>query len=550
MKRFACAPAAGGWSLVFAATLAAIALGLLGRAAPASAQSADGASAVVVESDDVRALVAPIALYPDPILALVLQSSTLPLQVVQAERFLGKRAKDASLQPDPDWDKSIIALLNYPKQVEAMAEYIDWTEELGNAVVDDLEAVQGAVQDIRLEAYQAGFLKSDKRQKVEVEDDIVRISSTDPKKVSIPQYDPAALLTALDEVEEADELAEEADAAAAAEPAPAPAPSQAPTAKAAPPAPAPAASAPAAPVAEPAPAPVVAEATPVAVAEPVTPPVIEYGEPENSFWQSAATFGGGAVVGGLLGWGLTEAFDDDDDDNDWWEGDDWDNDDVQDALRERREYREERREDVLAARDERRDDRKETREDRAARARDSIAERPAGKGDKVKPAAAAKPKAAQAKADRGKRDVKLPNAGKQAGVTDKVRKRSAQQPGNVAAKSGAGKAGTAKLASTKQKRSATASGYGQARANKGMAAGVGQSREVRQQSDRGARSRGGAQASRAAHAKPAAAKRSGGGGGRAVASDAGRGRAAKADGARGKASRTASRGGGGGGRRG
>ena len=152
------------------------------------------AEAVVAASDDVRALVAPVALYPDPILALVLQSSTLPLQVVQADRFLDKRSKNSSLQPDPDWDKSIIGLLNYPRQVQSMAEYVDWTEELGNAVVDNLDDVQSSVQDIRLASYYAGFLKSDDRQKVELKDGIVRITSTDPKKVSIPQYDPAALL--------------------------------------------------------------------------------------------------------------------------------------------------------------------------------------------------------------------------------------------------------------------------------------------------------------------------------------------------------------------
>ena len=172
------------------------------------------AEVVVVGSDDVRALVAPIALYPDPILALVLQSSTLPLQVVQANRFLDKRSKNSSLQPDPDWDKSIIGLLNYPRQVQSMAEYVDWTEELGNAVVDNLGDVQSSVQDIRLASYYAGFLKSNDRQKVEVKDGIVRITSTDPKKVSIPQYDPAALLTALDDVDEAEDAADE-DAAAA-----------------------------------------------------------------------------------------------------------------------------------------------------------------------------------------------------------------------------------------------------------------------------------------------------------------------------------------------
>lgn len=88
-------------------------------AAPAASE------AILAESGDVRALVAPVALYPDPILALVLQASTLPLQVVQADRFLTRREKDKSLAADPDWDKSIIALLNYPRQVRQMSEYVD-----------------------------------------------------------------------------------------------------------------------------------------------------------------------------------------------------------------------------------------------------------------------------------------------------------------------------------------------------------------------------------------------------------------------------------------
>ena len=198
---------------VILALVAGLTVAAPGMAAPATSE------AVLAESDDVRALVAPVALYPDPILAVVLQASTLPLQVVQADRFLTRREKDKSLAPDLDWDKSIIALLNYPRQVRLMSEYIDWTEELGDRVVDDLDAVQAAIQDIRLAAYDAGFLKSDKHQKVELKDDQVRITSTDPKTVTIPRYDPAALLTALDEIEEADEKADEV----AASPAPAPA---------------------------------------------------------------------------------------------------------------------------------------------------------------------------------------------------------------------------------------------------------------------------------------------------------------------------------------
>jgi hypothetical protein len=539
--------------------------------------------AVVAQSDDVRALVAPAALYPDPILALVLQASTLPLQVVQAERFLDRRAKDSSLQPNPDWDKSIIGLLNYPRQVESMAEYIDWTEELGNAVVDNLDEVQASVQEIRLAAYYAGYLKSNKQQKVEVKDEVVRITSTDAQKVSIPQYDPAALLTALDEVEEAEDAADEAVAAPAVPASKAPAtPAPQPSPPVAQPA-IPAGSA-SAPMVETVPA------TPVTYAQPVTAPAIAYGEPEDSFWGDAATFAGGAVVGGLLGWGLTEAFDDDD--NDWFDDDDWDNDDVQEALRDRREFQEERREDVLAARDERRNDRQEgatvrresrdevrgdreatrderlrersvdqdereqargeAREDRAARAREELNERPTASGGRTKPAAAgsASAKPATAKVQRGNRDVKLPGAGTQAGVTEKVKQRS----GGAQQARATGRQAAPKLASAEQKRAARNTGFTQKRDGPGIAAGTGTSRQVRAEANRGARSRvaqtggGSRQAtavSRGGGERAVAQHRAEGGAGRGIASDRNRGAVASRDGDRGRASR----GGGGEGRR-
>ena len=579
-----------GWRPAGAAMAVALALMLGAIPIVAGAQLAQtdtpteaAADAVVAQSDDVRALVAPVALYPDPILALVLQASTLPLQVVQAERFLDKRAKDLSLQPDPDWDKSIIGMLNYPRQVELMAEYIDWTEELGNAVVDNLDEVQASVQEIRLSAYYAGFLKSNKQQEVEIKDDVVRITSTDPKKVSIPQYDPAALLTALDEVEEAEDAADEAVAAPAVPAAKAsatPAPQQSPPV-AQPAIPAESASA---PMVESVPA------APVTYAQPVTAPAVVYGEPEDSFWGDAATFAGGAVVGGLLGWGLTEAFDDDD--NDWFDDDDWDNDDVQEALRDRREFQEERREDVLAARDERRNDRQdgatarresrdevrgdrqatrderlqernvdrdereqargEAREDRAARAREELNERPTASGGRTKPAAArsASAKPATAKVERGNRDVRLPGAGTQAGVTEKVKQRSG---GAQQAQATRGPAAP-KLASSKQKRAAGNTGFTQKRQGQGIAAGAGNPRQVRAEANRGARSRvaqtggGSRQAtavSRGGGERAVAQHRAEGGAGRGIASERNRGAVASRDGDRGRASR----GGGGAGRR-
>jgi Protein of unknown function (DUF3300) len=545
-------------ALAFAALLTAV----------ASAWAAPVNNAVVAESDDVRALVAPVALYPDPILAVVLQASTLPLQVVQADRFLTKREKDKSLAPDPDWDKSILALLNYPRQVRQMSEYIDWTEELGDRVVDDLDAVQTAIQDIRLAAYDAGFLKSDKHQKVEVKNDQVRIISTDSNTVTIPRYDPAALLTALDEIEESDERAGEVVAS----PAPAAAaPKEAVARQPAPAAPhttAPPAETPASAVAEPA-----AAALQASAVAPVTSPVIVYGEPEKSFWNDAATFTGGAVIGGLLGWGLTEAFDDDDDHDDWWD-DDWDDEDVEEALRERREFREERRDDVLEARNERLDTRQGmaterqanrnavraeresdrdqrqagrqaqsgereaerdqrraerqgergerraeqggSREERAARAREQLNERPEAVGGPTKPVAAESPgpRREQAKAERGTRDIKLPNAGTQAGSAQAVRQQSAARGEARPAGKTAG-ARPARITPASQQRAPAQAGYAKPSAGQGIAAGAGNRRQVRAEVNRGAQSRGAAprvaQARGPQRAAPVAAGRGSGG---------------------------------------
>src|SRR5690606_6478323 len=72
-------------------------------------------------------LVGPIALYPDDLVAIVLPASTYPLQVVEAGRLLEARESDPNLQPDADWDDSVVALLNYPEVVELLNDDLDWT---------------------------------------------------------------------------------------------------------------------------------------------------------------------------------------------------------------------------------------------------------------------------------------------------------------------------------------------------------------------------------------------------------------------------------------
>src|SRR5262245_1867955 len=83
-------------------------------------EAAAAPAAGLLGPDELRKLVAPIALYPDDLLAIVLPASTNPLQIVEAQRFLEKRKKDPKLQPNADWDPSILALLNYPEAIAKM----------------------------------------------------------------------------------------------------------------------------------------------------------------------------------------------------------------------------------------------------------------------------------------------------------------------------------------------------------------------------------------------------------------------------------------------
>jgi Protein of unknown function (DUF3300) len=78
----------------------------------AGAEEAPGAVEGALSAEELQALVAPVALYPDLVLVLALQASLAPLDIVQAERFLAQYAEDPSLQPDLDWDESVIGLLN------------------------------------------------------------------------------------------------------------------------------------------------------------------------------------------------------------------------------------------------------------------------------------------------------------------------------------------------------------------------------------------------------------------------------------------------------
>jgi hypothetical protein len=140
--------------------------------------------------EGLRRVVAPVAFYPDDLLAVVLPAATNPLQIVEAQRFLTKHAKDQKLEPNAEWDPSILALINYPEVIEKMNAELEWTTALGNAVIGQLDDVMDMIQQLRAEAAGSGYLQANEFQVVYWLDDYWYIDSSYPDYIYIPDYPP------------------------------------------------------------------------------------------------------------------------------------------------------------------------------------------------------------------------------------------------------------------------------------------------------------------------------------------------------------------------
>jgi len=147
-------------------------------------------------------LVAPIALYPDSLLAEVLMASAYPLDVVQAERWLqtNKDLKDDARKAALDkqsWDQSIKSLVATPSVLEMMSTQLDWTQKLGDAVVAQQADVMDAIQRLRAKAQANNKLTPTKEQHVTVEQvqgkQTIAIAATQPDTVYVPYYDPTVV---------------------------------------------------------------------------------------------------------------------------------------------------------------------------------------------------------------------------------------------------------------------------------------------------------------------------------------------------------------------
>jgi hypothetical protein len=232
-----------------------------------------------------ESLVAPIALYPDPLLAEVLVASTYPLEVVQAARWLESKPDPATVR-DKNWDASVVRLTAVPDVIAMMDQHLDWTTQLGDAFLSNPPQLMDAVQTLRKRAIDAGFLKDSDLQKVEAEtvsmqepgqdqtegatatpavltQEVISIKPAKADTLAVPKYNPEVVYAA----------------------------SMAP-----PP------TTPMYPAAAPA-----ASYYPTYYAQPVTTTTTTSSSSDQ--WMS---FGTGAVVGGLLTWGIMEWADDDD----------------------------------------------------------------------------------------------------------------------------------------------------------------------------------------------------------------------------------------------
>jgi hypothetical protein len=139
-------------------------------------------------------LVGRIALYPDDLVAIILPASTFPLDVVQADRFVQKLKQDKNLKPDERWDESIRNLLNYPEVISMMSQDLDWTQDLGEAVVSQQGDVLKAIQSFRAKAQSAGNLKSDDKRIIVEENNTIQIVPADPEVIYVPQYQPSQVI--------------------------------------------------------------------------------------------------------------------------------------------------------------------------------------------------------------------------------------------------------------------------------------------------------------------------------------------------------------------
>jgi hypothetical protein len=148
--------------------------------------------------EELDQMLAPIALYPDPLLSQILMASTYPLEVVEASRWSkanpGLKGQDAVRAVEPmNWDPSVKSLTAFPQVLDMMDSKLEWTESLGEAFLGQQEDVMNSVQGLRRKADAAGNLLSSDQMRVGREGDYITIEPPAPQVVYVPYYNPTVV---------------------------------------------------------------------------------------------------------------------------------------------------------------------------------------------------------------------------------------------------------------------------------------------------------------------------------------------------------------------
>lgn len=170
------------------------------QAQPATQSTAS--QKTTIPPDQLDSLVAPIALYPDPLLAQTLAASTYPLEIIELQQWLQKNPglKDKALADavaKQDWDPSVQALAPMPDLVKRLADDLQWTTDLGNAFLAQQSDVMAAVQRMRAKAKDKGNLKTTEQQKVDTQvvegKQTIVIQPASTEVVYVPSYNPTVV---------------------------------------------------------------------------------------------------------------------------------------------------------------------------------------------------------------------------------------------------------------------------------------------------------------------------------------------------------------------
>ena len=167
---------------------------------PAAQSSPANPASTMLTTPQLDQLTAPVALYADPLVGMILIAATYPLEIIEAQRWLedpaNATAKGAALADalrQESWDPSVKSLIAFPQILAAMNDDMEWTERIGDAFLAQQGAVMDSIQRLRRRAATDGVLKSTPQQTVSAEDRDIAIEPADPMTVYVPYYDPAVV---------------------------------------------------------------------------------------------------------------------------------------------------------------------------------------------------------------------------------------------------------------------------------------------------------------------------------------------------------------------